>query len=237
VTGEEDIERIPERLHAVRARIDETIARSGRPPASVRLLAVSKSKPPEAIRAAYAAGQRDFGENYVQEMVDKARLLVDLAGIRWHFIGALQRNKAKLAAQVAEVIHTVDREDLATELDRRAASAGRVVEVLVEVNVGGELSKSGCAPDAVGALLATVRQTEHLRVKGLMAIPPYADDPEAARPFFTRLRALRDEHGGPSLLPELSMGMSHDFPVAIDEGATLVRVGTAIFGERTRRGG
>ncbi|WP_235879933.1 YggS family pyridoxal phosphate-dependent enzyme [Polyangium aurulentum] len=237
MTDEDDIERIPERLHAVRASIDEATARSGRPPASVRLLAVSKSKPPEAIRAAYAAGQRDFGENYVQEMVDKARLLEDLAGIRWHFIGSLQRNKAKLAAGVAEVIHTVDREELATELDRRAAAAGRVIEVLVEVNVGGEASKSGCAPEAVGALLAAVKRAEHLRVKGLMAIPPYADDPEAARPFFTRLRALRDEHGGPSLLPELSMGMSHDFPVAIEEGATLVRVGTAIFGERARRGG
>lgn len=235
MTDEDDILRIPERLRTVRAQIDEAIARAGRPRDAVRLLAVSKSKPPEAIRAAYAAGQRDFGENYVQEMVDKARLLEDLADLRWHFIGTLQRNKAKHAAQVAEVIHTVDREELALELDRRAAAANRVLEVLVEVNVGGEESKSGCAPEAVGALLAALQGAAHLRVKGLMAIPPYVDDPQAARPFFQRLCALRDEHGGPSLLPELSMGMSHDFPVAIEEGATLVRVGTAIFGERAQR--
>ncbi len=223
---------IAENLAAVRARIEEATRRAGRREGSVRLVAVSKTKPPEAIRAAYAAGQRDFGENYVQEMVEKAAALRDLAELRLHFIGALQRNKAKLAASVAQVIHTVDREELAAELDRRAGALGRTLDVLIEVNVGGEESKAGCAPEAVPALLESARRAEHLRVVGLMAIPPYLDDPEAVRPFFARLRDLRDALLAPELLPELSMGMSHDFHVAIEEGATIVRVGTAIFGAR-----
>ena len=223
---------ISERLAAVRARIDAAAIQSGRSPGSVRLVAVSKTKPPEAIREAYASGQRDFGENYVQEMALKAAALADLSELRLHFIGALQRNKAKQAASVAAVIHTVDREELATELDRRAGALGRTLDVLLEVNVGGEASKAGCAPEAVPALLEAARRAEHLRVVGLMAIPPYLDDPEAVRPFFARLRELRDTLEAPALLPELSMGMSHDFHVAIAEGATIVRVGTAIFGGR-----
>ncbi|WP_338046510.1 YggS family pyridoxal phosphate-dependent enzyme [Polyangium spumosum] len=223
---------ISTRLAAVRARIDEAAIRAGRSPTAVRLVAVSKTKPPEVIREAYAAGQRDFGENYVQEMAQKAALLADLAELRFHFIGALQRNKARQAASVASVIHTVDREELATELDRRAGALGRTLDVLLEVNVGGEASKAGCAPEAVPALLEAARRAEHLRVVGLMAIPPYLEDPEAVRPYFARLRALRDTLEAPALLPELSMGMSHDFHVAIEEGATIVRVGTAIFGAR-----
>jgi PLP dependent protein len=228
----EDIDRIPERLAAVRAGIDEATKRSGRPAGSVRLVAVSKTKPIEAIRKAYEAGQRDFGENYVQEMVEKARSLEDLPDLRLHFIGALQRNKAKLCASVAKVVHTVDREELAVELDRRARALGRTLDALVEVNVGDEASKAGCKPEALPALLDAARRAPCLRVVGLMAIPPFLEDPEAVRPFFARLRALRDAHGGAAGLPELSMGMSHDFHVAIEEGATLVRVGTAIFGAR-----
>jgi PLP dependent protein len=232
VSVSEDIDRIPERLAAVRAGIDEATKRSGRPAGSVRLVAVSKTKPIEAIRKAYEAGQRDFGENYVQEMVEKARSLEDLPDLRLHFIGALQRNKAKLCASVAKVVHTVDREELAVELDRRARALGRTLDALVEVNVGDEASKAGCKPEALPALLDAARRAPCLRVVGLMAIPPFLEDPEAVRPFFARLRALRDAHGGAAGLPELSMGMSHDFHVAIEEGATLVRVGTAIFGAR-----
>jgi PLP dependent protein len=232
VSVSEDIDHIPERLAAVRVSIEEATRRSGRSPGSVRLVAVSKTKPLEAMRKAYEAGQRDFGENYVQEMADKASALADLEGVRLHFIGALQRNKAKLCASVAKLVHTVDREELAAEIDRRAGALGRTLDVLIEVNVGDEASKAGCKPDALPALLDAARRAPHLRVAGLMAIPPYLEDPEAVRPFFARLRALRDAHGGAAGLPELSMGMSHDFHVAIEEGATLVRVGTAIFGAR-----
>jgi PLP dependent protein len=228
----EDQGKISERVAEVCARIDEAAIRAGRSPGSVRLVAVSKTKPPEAIRAAYAAGQRDFGENYVQELTQKAEALADLPDVRLHFIGALQRNKAKQAVSAASVIHTVDRAELAAELERHAGTLGRTVDVLLEVNVGGEASKAGCAPEAVPALLEAARRAPHLRVVGLMAIPPYLDDPEAVRPFFARLRALRDSLEAPELLPELSMGMSHDFHVAIEEGATIVRVGTAIFGAR-----
>jgi len=229
---ENDIDAIPARLAAVRARIDEAVARSGRAKDEVRLIAVSKTKPIEALRAAYAAGQRDFGENYVQEMAQKAEALADLEDLRLHFIGALQRNKAKIAASVASLVHTVDRAELATELDKRAGAIGRKLSVLLEVNVGGEASKAGCAPEELASLLEAARRMEHLSVVGLMTIPPFLDDAEAVRPYFARLRSLRDGLEAPSELRELSMGMSHDFHVAIEEGATLVRVGTAIFGAR-----
>ena len=220
------------RLAQVRGQIDEAAARAGRAPGSVRLLAVSKNKPPEAIRAAYAAGQRAFGENYAQELLQKAEALRDLDGIVWHFIGRLQRNKARQVVEVARVVHTVDRAELAAELGKRAAAAGARVRVLVEVNVSGEASKGGCAPGELNAVLAAVAVEPSLEAAGLMTIPPDTDDPEQARPFFAALRALRDQHGGAAALPELSMGMTHDFPVAIAEGATIVRVGTAIFGAR-----
>lgn len=227
-----DIEGIPARLEAVRRRIEEEVARAGRAAGSARLVAVSKGKPAEAIRAAYAAGQRDFGENYVQELEEKADALRDLEGLRWHAIGRLQRNKAKPIVRIARVIHAVDREELAVELGRRASAVETRVDALVEVNVSGEASKGGCAPNALGGLLAAMRGTAGLRVIGLMTIPPASEDPEAARPVFAALRALRDQHGGASALPELSMGMTHDYGIAIEEGATLVRVGTAIFGAR-----
>ncbi len=223
---------IAARLSDVKRRIEEATARAGRPPGAVRLLAVSKGKPPEAIRAAYAAGQRAFGENYAQELAQKAAALADLPGLEWHFIGRLQRNKVKQVVQAARTIHTVDRADLAAEIGKRAAAAAVKVRVLVEVNVSGEASKGGCAPADLGAVLAAIRAAPSLEPIGLMTIPPESEDPAAARPFFAALRALRDAHGGVAALPELSMGMTHDFPIAVEEGATLVRVGTAIFGAR-----
>lgn len=196
-------------------------------------MAVSKKQPASAIAEAYAAGHRDFGENYVQELQAKAHELEGLVGLCWHAIGALQRNKAKDVVRVAHVIHTIDRAELALEVAKRAKSAGRAIDVLLEVDLAGEDQKAGCAIAEVPALAAACAEAG-LRVIGLMAIPPASDDPEATRPHFARLRRLRDEllAAGHTTVRELSMGMSHDFPVAIDEGATIVRVGTAIFGAR-----
>lgn len=227
-----DIEQIPERLAEVRARIDAATKRAGQPQNAVRLVAVSKTKPIEAIRAAYAAGQRDFGENYIQELSEKSAALADLVDLRWHFIGSLQRNKAKLATNLSTLIHTVDRDELVDELEKRAVARGKPTDVLIEVNVGDESSKSGVPFETFPKLLEKARNSKNLRVRGLMAIPPFLDDPEAVRPYFVKLRQLRDGFGGATELPELSMGMSYDCGVAIEEGATLVRVGTAIFGSR-----
>ncbi len=209
---------IGERLAAVR---------SGLPP-SVTLVAVSKTQPAEAVREAYAAGQRDFGENYAQEWRAKADALADLPDLRWHFIGGLQTNKVKYLAGRVACVHTVDRVELARELSRRHAALGARVQVLLEVNVGGEASKEGCAPADVPALAAAVRALPALELLGLMCIPPVEDDP---RPHFRRLHELRDALG----LAQLSMGMSADWPVAVEEGSTFVRVGTAIFGARPPR--
>lgn len=227
---------IAARIEDVRRRIEEAAAKAGRP-GGVRLLAVSKTKSAEAVRAAYAAGQRAFGENYAQELAQKAEALRDLPDIEWHFIGRLQRNKAKQVVGVARAVHTVDRAELAVELGKRAAAAGVNLSVLVEVNVAGEASKGGCTPAEVGEVLAAVRAAPSLTAVGLMTIPPETEDPEGARPFFAALRALRDAHGGAAALPELSMGMTHDFAAAIAEGSTMVRVGTAIFGARAKAGG
>lgn len=226
------LDAIAARVAAVRDEITASALRAGRDPSSVRLVAVSKTHPAECVRAAYAAGQRDFGENYVQELVAKREALADLADLRWHVIGNLQRNKARAVAGFAAMVHTVDDAALAAELDRRASAVGRALDVLVQVNVAGESQKSGCAPDALGAVLAAVRGCASLRVRGLMTVPPLGEPAEASRPVFARLRALRDAHGGAEALPELSMGMSHDLDAAVAEGATLVRVGTAIFGAR-----
>jgi PLP dependent protein len=194
-------------------------------PAGVTLVAVSKTQPPEAIREAYAAGQRDFGENYAQEWCAKADALADLADLRWHFIGGLQTNKAKyLAGRVASV-QTIGRLELARELSRRLAARGARVMAFLEVNVAGEASKEGCAPTALPALAEAVRALPGLDLVGLMCIPPAEGDP---RPHFRLLRVLRDQLG----LAELSMGMSGDWRVAVEEGATFVRIGTAIFGAR-----
>jgi len=220
---------IAARLSEVRARIAAACAKAGRDPAGVTLIAVSKLQPPEAIREAWAAGQRDFGENYAQELRDKMKALADLPAIRWHAIGHLQTNKVKYVAGKA-LVHTIDRADLARELVRRG---GGSAACLVEVNVADEPQKSGVSPSALHVLLGELRAIEGLEVRGLMCIPPEADDPEEARRWFRALRELRDRHlpGG-----ALSMGMSHDFEVAIEEGATFVRVGTAIFGPRPPRG-
>lgn len=223
---------IARNLEAVRARLAAAARSANRDPASIQLVAVSKRKPVEAIRAAYEAGQRDFGENYSQELVAKAAELAEREEIRWHHIGHVQRNKVKQLLPHVHLLHAVDRAKLVAELDKRAHTAERRVPVLVQVNIAGEDTKSGCAPDQLGALLSTLRQAERVRAVGLMTMPPYLEDPEQVRPVFRRLRELRDEHGGVAELPELSMGMSHDYAVAIEEGATIVRVGTAIFGAR-----
>jgi PLP dependent protein len=228
---DEDLSLLPARLEAVRARIGEAARRAGRPAESVTLLAVSKGKPADSIRAALAAGQIDFGENYAQELEQKAgELASGRPAPRFHFIGQLQRNKVGKVVPLVEVIHTVDRLELAREIDKRATVAGKRARVLLEVNVGGEANKGGCAPNALAALLAAMRSLPSLEVRGLMTVPPEVDAPEDARAYFAALRALRDQHAPD--LPELSMGMSHDFEVAIEEGATIVRVGTAIFGAR-----
>ncbi len=206
---------IAARIEALRARI----------PPGVTLVAVSKTHPAEAIREAYAAGQRDFGENYAQEWREKADALADLADLRWHFVGGLQTNKVKYLAGRVHLVHAVDREELAKELSKRFGQKGAVARVLLEVNTGGEATKSGCAPRDAAALAAAVRALPAVELRGLMCMPPPEEDP---RPHFTLLRELRDRLG----LAELSMGMSADWPIAIEEGATIVRVGTAIFGER-----
>jgi hypothetical protein len=202
--------------------------RRGIPP-GVTLVAVSKTQPAAAIREAHAVGQRDFGENYVQEWREKAEALSDLPDLTWHFIGSLQTNKVKYLAGRVGMVHTVDREELGREISKRWEKAGARARVLVEVNLGGEASKGGCAAGDVPGLVELLRGLAAIDVVGLTCIPPPEDDP---RPHFRTLRALRDRLG----LRELSMGMSGDYPVAIEEGATIVRVGTAIFGERALRG-
>ena len=219
-------------LDAVRARIDAAARRAGRDPATVALLAVSKTHGPEAVRAAYARGQRDFGENYVQELVPKAAALADLTELRWHFIGHLQTNKCRDVAGLVATVQSVDSERLVRELGRRATAAGRTVGILVQVNVAREAQKSGCEVEALPTIIAAALETPGVALRGLMTVPPAADDAGESRRWFDALRALRDEHGGAALLPELSMGMTHDMDEAVAAGATVVRVGTAIFGAR-----
>ena len=213
-------------LQRVRERIARAAERAGRRAQDVLLVGVSKTVDVERIRQAIAAGIPALGENRVQE----ARGKVDEIGrpVPWHLVGHLQTNKARDAVELFDVIHSLDRLELARELDKRAHARGRTVSTLAEVNVGGETSKGGLAPDGLGRLLEAVAGLTHVKVRGLMAIPPEAKDPEDARAWFRALRQLGEKHG----LPELSMGMSGDFEVAIEEGATLVRVGTAIFGAR-----
>ncbi len=224
---------IAERLREVRARIAQAGRPSGYGAAEVKLIAVSKRQTPEAIREAYAAGQRAFGENYVQELAAKADALSALPDIEWHLIGHLQTNKAKLAARVAHYVHTVDSAAVARLLGRRAAAGGArgPLPVLLEVNVGGEPQKAGVTPGDIDEVMAAVRAQPSLALRGLMTVPP-AGDLLAARRVFETLALLRNLHGGEAALPELSMGMSRDLEVAVACGATLVRIGTAIFGER-----
>ncbi len=223
---------IEQRLANVRARIEAAVRSSGRVAGTVKLLAVTKSKPANDIREAYAAGQRAFGENYAQELEQKAAELADLDDIEWHFIGHLQTNKAKVVARVAHVVHTVDKPDLVRELHKRLTAYGRTMRALAEVNVSGESQKHGANPDDLAVLLSAVESVQTLTLRGLMTVAP-ADDDVATMRAFEGLVALRDTHGGPARLPELSMGMSDDLELAIEAGSTLVRVGTAIFGERS----
>ena len=222
------------RLEEVLERIEKACSRAGRDPKEVRLLGASKTVPSERIRGFYECGLKTFGENRVQEFLKKYEELSDLP-IDWHFIGRLQTNKVKYLMGKVSLIHSLDRESLADEIEKRAKKAGIVQEVLIEVNVGGEETKGGVEPEDLRALLEYALSKENLRVLGLMTIPPYLEDPEEVRPFFAKLRELRDriEEEFGLELPHLSMGMSHDFDVAIEEGATIVRVGTLLFGERS----
>lgn len=226
---------VGEKLDKVRARMAAAARRAGREPDCVQLVAVSKGVGPEQIREAVAAGQELFGENYLQEALGK----IEQFGpeIVWHFIGHLQGNKAKDAARHFACVETVDRAKLALALEKQAAGCGRVLSVLLQVNIGHEVQKSGVLPEEAVGLLASLSACPHLRVRGLMAMPPDLPDPEAVRPYFRQLRLLADDLVARGLLGnqgpvELSMGMSGDFEVAIEEGATLVRVGTALFGKR-----
>ncbi|MGE3191725.1 MAG: YggS family pyridoxal phosphate-dependent enzyme [Vicinamibacterales bacterium] len=230
-----DFSHIPARLAAIRDRIAAAEDRAGRAPGSARLVAVSKTFPAEAVRAAVEAGQVDFGENKVQEGLQKIAVLADTP-IRWHLIGHLQSNKARKAAEHFAAIHAVDSVDLLRKLDQAAVAAGTRPELLVQVDLALEPTKHGAPLDTVGAIFEAGAALAAARIVGLMLLPPLADDPEDARPWFRRLRAVREDlaAGGvpAAMLRELSMGMSHDFEVAVEEGATLVRIGTAIFGAR-----
>lgn len=227
---------VGQNLAAIQERITRAASRVGRPPRSVRLVAVSKGQPTAALQRGVGAGCHDLGENYVQELVEKMDALAG-AEVRWHLIGPLQRNKARHVAGRIAMLHTLDSVPLCHELEKRCAAAGVTLDVLCQVNLAQEPQKHGVGAPELSPLLNAVAACAHLRVRGLMTIPPFFDEPERARPLFRALRELRDEvaRDQPGLtLDELSMGMSGDFEVAIEEGATLVRVGTAIFGERSR---
>jgi PLP dependent protein len=227
-------------ISAVKDRITSAASRSGRNVGDIALMAVSKTQPTERIREAYEAGQRLFGENRVQEFAAKAGALQDLQNAQWHMIGHLQTNKAARTAELFSAVDSVDSLKLAEKLDAAARQLGRKLDVLIEINVGGESAKSGVAPDsaALEELLLAAPRLEALVSRGLMTVPPFTDDPEGARPYFRMLRQLRDAIVARKLrsvaMSQLSMGMSHDFEVAIEEGSTCVRVGTAIFGERRK---
>ena len=220
------IEGLTANLAAVRARIERAAERSRRDPAGILLLAVTKIFPAEAIQEAYALGLREFGENYVQEFERKAPSLGGLAGARFHLIGHLQSNKAVKAAELFQVVQTVD----SAKLARRLNDAGRVLDIMLEVKLSEEESKHGVDPVGVPALIEAVRACPNLRLRGLMTMPPWSEDPEAPRGYFRTLRELAQAHG----LAELSMGMSNDLETAIEEGSTCVRVGTALFGKRRK---
>jgi pyridoxal phosphate enzyme (YggS family) len=226
---------IPKRLAEVRDRIANAAGRAGRKPEDIRLIAVSKTHPIDAVRAAADAGQIDFGENKVQEALQKIAQSTDTR-LRWHLIGHLQSNKARKAAGAVGAIHAIDSVDLLKKVDQAAAEAGRIVEVLIQVDLALEDTKYGAPVADVAAIVTAAAGCTAAKLTGLMLLPPLAENPEDARPWFRRLRELRDElvaaGAAAERLRELSMGMSHDFEVAIAEGATMVRVGTAIFGER-----
>lgn len=245
---------IAERLREIRERIERAAVASGRRPGDVRLVAVSKFQSAAAIREAYAEGVRDFGENYVQELTKKAQELADLPDLRFHLIGHLQTNKVKSIVKLVSVVHSIDSVRLVEELAKRyqlaelppakrwnsleestSGTPASTLPLLVEVNVGQETQKSGCQPAEAIEILVAIRRHDHLRAVGLMTVPPFFEDPRLSRPYFDELRQLRDRLSEHLPLPELSMGMTLDLEQAIEAGATLVRVGTAIFGERPTR--
>ena len=217
---------LKQRLEAVEERIDAACRRSGRKRSDITLVAVTKVFPASVVKEAYEIGLRDFGENYVQEFAGKAPELGAMPGARFHLIGHLQSNKAKLAAELFQVIETVDSEKLAKRLD----AAGALLDVMIEVKLSPEESKAGADPEAVPAIINAIGECRNLKLTGLMTMPPWSDDAELSRPYFRNLREIGDRVG----LPQLSMGMSHDLEVAIEEGATHVRVGTALFGKRRK---
>ena len=234
---------IADNIAAIRERIARAAERAGRGADAITLMAVSKTFPPEAIREAYQAGARVFGENRVQEFAEKVAGLSNLAtqqAPRFHLIGHLQSNKAAKAAEIFHAIDSLDSLRLAEKLNAAARQLGRTLDALIEINIGGEAQKSGLAPDSaeLDELLAAAPQLGNLRIRGLMAVPPWSDEAEPSRPYFRALRELRDRIAQRRLpaveMDVLSMGMSHDFEVAIEEGATCVRVRTAIFGKRTK---
>ncbi|HEY1679820.1 MAG TPA: YggS family pyridoxal phosphate-dependent enzyme [Candidatus Sulfotelmatobacter sp.] len=231
---------VSENVAAIRERIATAARRAGRSPDEIALMAVTKTHPPERIREAYAAGLCLFGENRVQEFAGKAATLADLPDADWHMIGHLQTNKAAKAAELFDAVDSLDSLKLAEKLDAAARSLGKTVAVLIEINVGGEAAKSGMAPDSpeLSELLSAAPRLDALKFRGFMTVPPFTDDPVGSRPYFRRLRELRDVIAARKLtdvsMDVLSMGMSHDFEVAIEEGSRCVRVGTAIFGERER---
>ncbi|TAM84641.1 MAG: YggS family pyridoxal phosphate-dependent enzyme [Acidobacteria bacterium] len=228
---------VAENIESLQDRIQRACQRSGRAVKDVRLIAVSKTKPAEAIRQAYGAGLREFGENRVQEAAAKRHELEDL-DIIWHLIGHLQSNKTKQACRLFGWVHSVDSVHLAEKIDREATALGRKMSILIEVHLGQEASKFGVEEDDLLRMAEKMATMPSLELRGLMTLPPLFDDPQDVRPFFRRLRELAERVDARKLpgvgMRELSMGMSHDFEIAIEEGATIVRVGTAIFGERQR---
>jgi hypothetical protein len=228
---------IEDNIRHTREVIAEAARRSGRPAAAIRLMAVTKTVDDDRILAAMRAGVEFIGENYVQEAKRKIEKLGKAS--EWHLIGRLQTNKAKYAVRLFDMIHSVDRLELAAELDRRARTAGRVIPILIEVNVSGEESKSGIPLNSALDLIRLAAPLENLSIRGLMTMPPWFDDPEESRPYFRALRELRDRIAGEAIprveMRELSMGMTDDYVVAIEEGATIVRIGRGIFGERKEK--
>jgi len=231
---------IIQNVREIRGRIANAASRAGRNPSDIALMAVTKTHPADLILEAYEAGLRLFGENRVQEFAEKLPKLRSLPGAEWHMIGHLQSNKAGKSAELFSAVDSVDSVRLAQKLNQSAQQLGKKLAVLIEINVGGETAKSGVAPNSIDfeALLKEGSKFDHLEVRGLMTVPPFTEDPEQARPYFRKLREVRDRIGARNLpgigMEVLSMGMSHDFEVAIEEGSTCVRVGTAIFGERPK---
>jgi pyridoxal phosphate enzyme (YggS family) len=232
--------KISSKLMSIQGRIQDTTGRIGRHAETIRLMAVCKTFPPEAIVEAYEAGQRLFGENRVQEFADKAPRLSELEDVEFHMIGHLQSNKAAKAVELFQAVDSVDSAKLAARLNAAAEAAGKVLPILIEINIGGEAAKAGVSPASpeLSEILNGAPAWPHLRIRGLMTVPPWSEDPEQARPYFRKLRELRDQLAARNFtgvsFDELSMGMSHDFEAAIEEGSTCVRIGTAIFGERAK---